>query len=109
MILEEENQPYPRLPQCYMFVSHKALNIRHMTTAFCQRGADRKRCRLAEEEARAGDETTITAYEIPLTPVTSFKYLGEILTAAEYDWPEVVSNLRKERSKWALLIRLLGR
>ena len=34
VILEEENQPYPRCTQCDMFVSHKSLNVRHLTTAF---------------------------------------------------------------------------
>ena len=34
VILEEGNQPYPRCPQCDMFVSHKALNVRHLTTDF---------------------------------------------------------------------------
>ena len=36
VIMEEWNQPYPRCPQCDMFVSHKALNGRHMNKAFCQ-------------------------------------------------------------------------
>ena len=62
-----------------------------------------------EEEARARAETAIMAYGIPLVPVTSFKNLGRILTAAENGWPAVVSNLRKERRKWAQLIRVLGR
>ena len=51
MILEEGNQPYPRFSQCDMFVSHKALNICNLMTKFCRRGEERKRHRLAEEEA----------------------------------------------------------
>ena len=72
MILEEGNQPYPRCPQCDMFVLNKSLNSRHMTTVFCQRGAERKRQRLAEEEARAGAETEFIADGIPLAQVTYF-------------------------------------
>ena len=109
MILEEGNQPYPRCPQCEMFVSHKTLNGRHMTTALCQRGAKRKWLRLAEEEERAGAETAFTSDGIPLAPVTSFKYLGQILTKADDDWPSVVRNLRKARRKWVWLTRVLGR
>ena len=45
----------------------------------------------------------------PLDHVTSFKYLRRILTAADGDWPEVVSNLRKARRKWTQLTRVLGR
>ena len=73
VILEEGNRPYPRCPQYDIFFSHKDLTIRHRITAFYRRGAERKRRRLVEEEARAGDETEITAYGIPLAPVTPFK------------------------------------
>ena len=107
--MEDDNQPYPRCPQCDMFVSHKALNGRHMTTAFFQWGAGRKWLRLAEEEARAGAETAFTTYGIPLAPITSFKYLGQIIMAADDDWPAVVRNLRKSRREWARLTRVLGR
>ena len=93
MIREEGNLPYPSCPQCGMFVSHKSLNGRHTKTVFCRRGEERKRRRLVEEEARAGYETVITAYGIPLALVTSFKYLEQILMAADDDWPAVVRNL----------------
>ena len=43
---------------------------------------ERKHHPLAEEEARAGKEMAITSYGIPLAPVTSFKYLGRVLSAA---------------------------
>ena len=109
VILEEGNRPYLQWDQCGMFVSHKALNVRHMTTEFCWQGAERKWCCLAEEEARAGAETLITAYEIPLSPITSFKYLGRILTVANDDWQAVVNNLRKARRSWEILKRVLGR
>ena len=68
-----------------MFVSHKDLNGRHMTTDFCRRGAERKWRRLAEEEARTEANMAITAYGIPLTLVTPFKYLGRIITAKDKD------------------------
>ena len=87
VILEEGNLPYPRCPQYDMFVSHKDLNGWHMKTAFFRQVSERKRCRLAEEEARPGAETEITAYRTPLAPVTSFKYLGRVLLAADNDWP----------------------
>ena len=109
MILEEGNRPYPRCPKCEIFVSHKALNGRHLATAFCQRGEERKRCHLAEEEARAGTELAITAYGIPLAPVTPFKYLGRVLSAADDGWPEVVNKLWRARKEWAQLTRVLSR
>ena len=109
VILEEGKQPYRRCPQCDMFVSHKDLNDRHLTTEFFQRGADRKRCCLAVEESRAGADTAITSYGIPLAPVTSFKYLGIFLLAADDNWTSVVRNLWKARRKWAQMKRVLVR
>ena len=50
---------------------------------------------MVEDKAQAGDEAVITAYGTPLVPVTSFKYLGRVLSKAEDNWIAVVSNLRK--------------
>ena len=107
MILEEGNRPNPRCPHCDVFVSHKAINDQHMVKNFCWRGSERKRRCLAEENSRSGNETAITSSGTPLSPVTSFKYLGGIITAADVDWTEVVRNLRKASRKWALLTRLM--
>ena len=51
----------------------------------------------------------ITSYGIPLTPVTSSKYLGRVLSAADNDWPEVVHKLWRARQKWARLYLVLIR
>ena len=75
-------------------MSRKALNVRHITTNFSWRVAERKRRRLVEEEARAGVETEFTSDGITLAHVISFKYLGQILTVVDNDWPAVVINLR---------------
>ena len=66
MILEEGNQTELLYPKCDMFVSHKAINGRNIAIDFCCREEKRKWHCLAEEEARSGKETAITAYEIPL-------------------------------------------
>ena len=95
LILEEGNQPYPRCPKWDMFVSHKALNGHRLTTALCQQGEERKRRCLTEEGSRAGGEASITSYGIPLSLVTSFKYISRFLLAAENDWPAVVRNLHR--------------
>ena len=70
---------------------------------------ERKGCRLAEEEAREGTERSLTAYVVPLSQVTSFKYLGRVLVAEDNDWLSVVSNLRRARQKWVQLTRVLSR
>ena len=69
---------------------------------------ERKWCRLAEEEARAGAEIEFTSDGIFLDQVASFKYLGRILMAAENDFLSVVSNLRESRQNWAQLTKVLG-
>ena len=51
----------------------------------------------------------ITSYGIPLSPVTSFKYLEIVLAVADDDWPAVVRNLRREWKKWARMTRMLIR
>ena len=56
---------------------------------------------------RAGME--FTEDWTPLSQVTSLKYLGRILTAADDNCPEVVRNLRKARQKWAQLTRVTER
>ena len=64
---------------------------------------------MEEEEIRAGAEAVITAYGIPLAPVTSFKYLRRVLSEADNNWIAVVSNLRKVWRKWARITRVLSR
>ena len=68
-----------------------------------------KRRRLAEEVARVGTDLLITAYGTPLSPVTSFNYLGIFLSAADNDWPSVVNNLWRAWQKWMHLTRVLSR
>ena len=90
-----------------MFVSHKALNVRHLTMTFYGWGEERKRRRLEEEEAQAGADAAITACGIPLAPVASFKYPRRFLLASENDWPAVVIKLRRARHKWARMTGVL--
>ena len=47
-------------------------------------------------------------YNRPLGTVTSFKYLRQVLTAADDDWPEVVGNPGKAWKIWSRLARILG-
>ena len=91
-----------------MFLSHQSLNGRHVVTAFCRQGAERKGRCLAEYESKERSETAFTEYGIPLAHVTSFKYLRRILTAEDDDWPEMVKNRWKASQKWERLMRVMG-
>ena len=54
-------------------------------------------------------ERSLTAYGVPLSQVTSFKYLGRVLDTEDDNWPEVVRNLRRTRQKWVRLFQALRR
>ena len=76
-----------------VFVSHKALSGRQLTTAFCQHGEERKQHRHVEEEAQKGTEAVTKAYGTLLAPVTLFKYLRRIISETDDEWIAVVRNL----------------
>ena len=52
VMLEEGKSPHPRCAKCDMEVPQKALNGRHLETAQCAKGAERKIRRLDETETR---------------------------------------------------------
>ena len=107
IILEEVNLPHPRCPCCDMWVLSAALNGRHPNTAQCDKGANRKRHKLSVEEMRVSIEQDFWVYVFPLASVSSFKYLGRTLMTSEDDWPAVVGNLCKSRTKWDRMLRIL--
>ena len=92
-----------------MLVPWKDLNGAHRCTAQCTRGAERKRRRLAGEEEREVTVRDFSAYGHPLEMVTSFTYLGQVISAADDDWPVVVKNLSRARKVWSRMSRILSR
>ena len=109
IILEEGNLPNPRCPHCNMLVPWRALNRSHLATTQCTKGEERKRRQLAEEELRESSWRTFQAYGELLETVTSFKYLGWVLTAGDDKWTAVAGNLRKARKSWVQMTRILIR
>ena len=97
IILEERNLPHPRCSQCNMLVLWRALNGRHHVTAMCRKWAERNRRWMAEADLRDSTERAFEAYGKPLQTVTTFKYLGRVLTAGNDKWPAVAGNLVKAR------------
>ena len=86
----------------------KDLNGRPVTTSQCDKGAEQKRQRLSEEDMWDITERDIQADGRPLAKVTSFKYLGRVLTEVDENWPAVVENLWKARKSWPRMERILG-
>ena len=99
-MLEEGNFPHPRCSRCDMQVPRKALNGRHLGTAQCAKGAERKRRRLAQTETRENLERAFHTYGQPMEAVSEFWYLGRLLTAADDDWPAVAGNIKKAWRSW---------
>ena len=58
---------------------------------------------------QASAERSSQAYDRPLTLVSSFNYLGNVLIPPDNDWTSVVGILRISRKKWARMSRILGR
>ena len=109
VIMEEGNLPHPRCTWCNILVPRGTLNFRHPDTAQCARGAERKRQRLLETEMRESSEKAFEAYGEPLENVTTFRYLGRVLTEREDDWLAVIGNLGKAWKSWGRFYRILIR
>ena len=63
--------------------------------------------RLAEKEMRDILERAFQAYREQLKTVTSFKYLGRVLTTGDDNCTAVSGNLRKDRKIWMQMTRIL--
>ena len=85
VILEKVNLSHPQFPLCDMLVTWNTLNGMHMRTAQCNRGVERNIWRLAAEEEREVNARAFIAYGRPLEMVTSFKYLGQAISAMDND------------------------
>ena len=107
--MEKGNLPNPRCSQCDMLVPWRALNGRHHATAMCRKGAELKRRWMVEAELRDSTERAFKAHGKPLETVTTFKYLGRLMTAGDDDWPEVAVNLVKSWKSWGRQSRIVSR
>ena len=58
---------------------------------------------MVEAELREITERAFKAYGKPLENVSAYKYLGQVMTAGDEDWPAVVGNLSKARKCWGSL------
>ena len=109
VILEKGNLPDTCFPLCDMLVPLKSLNGMHRCTSQCNHGVERKRRGLAEEEEREVTARAFSPYERPLYMVTSFRYLGRVILAADDDCQAVVRNLFWARAVWRRMTCILSR
>ena len=61
ILLEEGNLPHPQCPRFNILVPWQALNRRHLATAQCAKGEERKRQRLVEVDMRDSTERAFQA------------------------------------------------
>ena len=54
-------------------------------------------------------ERDFQAYGKPLENMTAFRYIGQVMTSGDYDWPAVVGNLQRVRNSWGRLSQILSR
>ena len=50
----------------------------------------------------------LTAYGCPLAALLYFKYPGRVMSAPDYDWPEVIRNLQSAQQECVWLSQVLG-
>ena len=65
--------------------------------ALCARGADRNRRLMEEVESRTGTMVVFLDYSRTMEKVSSFKYLGCLLTETIRYWQADLSNIQKDR------------
>ena len=70
VMLEEEKFNHPRCARCDMQVTRKALNGRHLGNTQCEKGAERKRRRMAKTETRENLEREFYTYGQPMEAVS---------------------------------------
>ena len=109
VILEEGNLPHPQSSLCDMLVLWKALDGTHRCTEQCNQGEERKRRKLAAEEEKEVIDRDFSAYWRPLETATSFKYLGQVILAADNDWLAVMNNLSWARKVWSRIPGIISR
>ena len=84
-----------------MLLPWREIIVRHLATAQCTKGAERKRQRLVEVDMRDSTERAFQDSEKPLETVTLFNYLGQVMPSGYNNWPAVVGNLRMAWTSWA--------
>ena len=64
---------------------------------------------MVAEEKRTVKSRAFSAYECPFEMVTSFRYLGRVISVADDDWKSVVPNMAKARTACRSMRRILSR
>jgi hypothetical protein len=108
IIILEEGQ-LQRCDNCGMFCTLVALAGKHRESAICREGAKRNKRKIMNLKCIRALRRTFTIRDQPIETVTTFRYLGRILTSSDSDWAAARSNLTKSRQRWTNISRILAR
>jgi hypothetical protein len=92
-----------------MFCTLSALAGKHMESALCREGARRNRRKIMNLRCIRAFRRTFQIWDQPIETVTTFRYLGRIITSRDNDWEAARRNLHKAKERWALISRILMR
>jgi hypothetical protein len=106
-IVIQEEGPLLRCTACGLF--QRDVGWKHQQSEDCKRWTKslNGRKRSAENAAKV-QKTTFTVNNAPIENVTSFKYLGRILTQNDNDTAAIEGNLLKARNRWARVRKILA-
>jgi hypothetical protein len=81
----------------------------HTHSQTCQAGAARLQSRRLELAQHAARHVIFSINGNPIENVSSFRYLGRMLCDDDNDWLAISTNLKKARTQWSMIARLLSR
>ena len=106
------NESAYTLPQCHLCAlqyGQGTSQAAHEQTQECNRGRNRMARRRALRAASEAYHKNFSVDNVELSNVTSFCYLGRPVTYNDSNWAALYKNLRKARTQWTKLARILVR
>jgi hypothetical protein len=108
IIIMEEGR-LSRCTQCGMFCTLLQLAGRHTDTKICKQGTKLNKQKMRDLQCIRAFRRIFTIQNQPIETLTSFRYLGHIITSMDDDWEAARLNLFNARNQWMTISRVLTR
>jgi hypothetical protein len=92
-----------------MFCTELQLAGGHTETVLCKQETKRNKQKMRDLQCIRALIRTFTIQNQPIETLTSFQYLGRIITSMDSDWEAARFNLNKARNRWMTISRVLAR
>ena len=92
LVINKVTGPHPMYNQYDLFIAQRVITVGHLGTARCKRRAEKRRHRLSPTVARVATGTEFQERDQVIENLDTFKYLGEILSFDNSNWPAVSCN-----------------